>query len=184
MTLEQAQTFPPVKRPAGQRSHYLPVESAGVKPPAGLYRIPRGGTDVGLAAGGEWRYDALISSAARHYGLPPSLLKAVAKAESGFSPGAVSDQGAMGLMQLMPGTARALGVSDPFDPAQNVFGGARYLSQQMERFGSVDLALAAYNAGPGAVRQYGGIPPFSETENFVDRVLGYERDFERKLAQP
>ncbi len=113
----------------------------------------------------------LFASATARYDLPSGLLASVAKAESGFDTTAVSPAGAVGLMQLMPATARGLGV-DPLDPAQAVDGAARMLSRDLGRFGSVDLALAAYNAGPGAVQRYGGIPPYSETQQYVRRVLG------------
>jgi len=121
-------------------------------------------------------YDAEIAQAASREGLDPSLLKAVVRAESGFNPQAVSSKGAMGLMQLMPATATALGVSDPFDPRQNLAGGARYLRQQMDRFGDVRLALAAYNAGPAAVARYGGVPPYTETQNYLAAILGAGSD--------
>jgi cell wall-associated NlpC family hydrolase len=112
-----------------------------------------------------------LASAAR-YGLSPQLLAAVGKVESGFNPNAVSPAGAQGLMQLMPSTAASLGV-DPFDPAQAVDGAARLLSQNLAQFGgSVPLAVAAYNAGSGAVQTYGGIPPFPETQNYVRQVVG------------
>ena len=113
----------------------------------------------------------LIHEAAAKYNLDPDLLAAVMQTESGFRPGAISSAGAQGLMQLMPGTARGLGVRDPFDPRQNVDAGARYLKSQITRFGSLEKGLAAYNAGPGNVRKHGGIPPFSETQNYVRRVL-------------
>lgn len=116
--------------------------------------------------------DPLFEEASREAGLDPRLLKAVAAAESGFDPRAVSPKGALGLMQLMPGTARELGVSDPFDPEQSVRGGARYLRRLLDRFGGrLDLALAAYNAGPSAVERHGGVPPYRETREYVQRVI-------------
>ena len=106
-------------------------------------------------------YDDMIKQAAAEAGVPPALVKAVAKAESGFDPKSTSGAGAQGLMQLMPGTASGLGVTDPFDPLQSLRGGAKYLRQQLDRFGGdYSKAIAAYNAGPGAVQKYGGIPPY------------------------
>ena len=106
------------------------------------------------------------------YQIPSKLLRAVAKAESGFNPKAVSKAGAMGVMQLMPGTARSLGVSDPYNARQNILGGAKYLKQNLDRFGGdVSLALAAYNAGPNSVTKYGGIPPYKETQNYVKKIM-------------
>lgn len=117
-------------------------------------------------------YRALIDQAARSAQIDPLLLEALVSAESDFRPNLVSSAGAMGLAQLMPGTARMLGVTDPMDPAQNLNGGARYLAQMLRQFdGDRRLALAAYNAGPGAVQRHGGIPPFRETQNYVEKVL-------------
>jgi soluble lytic murein transglycosylase-like protein len=121
------------------------------------------------------RWAAAIEATAARYGLDGRLFAALVWSESGFSPGVVSHAGALGLAQLMPGTARGLGV-DPRDPLQNLDGGARYLRTQLDAFGRVDLALAAYNAGPGRVRSAGGIPAIVETQLYVTRVLErYER---------
>lgn len=117
--------------------------------------------------------DSIFEEAARTYGLSSKLLKAVAKAESNFNPNAVSKAGAVGVMQLMPGTAKSLGVTDSYDARQNIMGGAKYLKQNLEKFGDVSLALAAYNAGPGSVKKYGGIPPYKETQNYVKKIMGY-----------
>jgi soluble lytic murein transglycosylase-like protein len=117
------------------------------------------------------RLQGVVAEAAARTGLSGELIAAVMAAESGCRPDAVSPAGAMGLMQLMPGTARALGVTDPFDARQNLLGGAEYLRQQVERFGSTERALAAYNAGPGAVERYGGIPPYPETRSYVQRIM-------------
>jgi hypothetical protein len=117
-------------------------------------------------------YAGLIEAAADRHGLDPELLTAMMEVESAFDPRAVSPKGARGLLQLMPATATRFGVGDPFDPAQNVEGGARYMSWLMQRFeGQPELALAGYNAGEGAVERHGGIPPFPETRHYVARVL-------------
>jgi len=113
-------------------------------------------------------YGAQITAAAKKYGLDPALLAGLVKQESGFNPNAGSPAGARGLTQLMPGTAAGLGVTNVLDPAQSLDGGAKYLRQQLDAFGGdVARALAAYNAGPGAVQRYGGVPPYAETQNYV-----------------
>ena len=118
----------------------------------------------------------MADAAAERYGLPPKLVRSIMKAESGFQPEAVSPKGAVGLMQLMPGTAQMLG-ADAQNPAQNVDAGARYLRELLERFnGGLWHALAAYNAGPAAVEKYGGVPPFPETLHYVQRV---EREWKK-----
>lgn len=126
------------------------------------------------------RYDTFIRSAASRYQLPESLIRAVVHTESNYHPRATSRAGAAGLMQLMPKTARALGVDDAYDPRQNIFGGSRYLRLLANRYnGDMVLVLAAYNAGAGNVQKYGGVPPFAETRAYVRGVLrrfyAYER---------
>ena len=113
-------------------------------------------------------YGAEITAAAKKHGIDPALLAGLVKQESGFNPNAGSPAGARGLTQLMPGTAAGLGVTNVLDPIQNLDGGAKYLRQQLDAFGGdVTRALAAYNAGPGAVQRYGGVPPYAETQNYV-----------------
>ncbi len=113
----------------------------------------------------------LANLAAVQYGVDPRIVLAVIDVESGGDAGAVSPAGAQGIMQIMPETARELDLAAPFDPAANIDAGVRYLRQMLQRFGDLRLALAAYNAGPGAVERHGGIPPYPETQMYVDRVL-------------
>ncbi len=121
------------------------------------------------------RYDPYIREASELYGLSYPLLKAIIKAESDFNPRAVSRKGALGLMQLMPENVKRLNISDPFDPWENIMGGARYFRQMLDRFkGKLSISLAAYNAGPTTVERYNNqIPPYKETENYVEKVMQF-----------
>lgn len=153
--------------------------------PASGGRAPIGGTGVPVAASaagtgtgtGSLPYAPLVTAAAAEHDLPEALIHAVIRAESNYDPGAISPKGAVGLMQLMPDTAREMGVADARDPADNIRGGARYLKRLLGMFGNdVGRAVAAYNAGPGAVARSGGTPPYAETRRYVPRVIEH---FER-----
>lgn len=163
----------PWPRPEGFTDPGRPAASPEAAPPA---NPPPKTTPASFACvplpGGE--LDALVADAARRHGLSSDLLRAVVRQESAGYPCAVSPVGAVGLMQLMPQTARSLDVRDPADARQNIEGGARYLRELLERYGGdVSLALGAYNAGPGTVDRYGGLPPFAETQGYVANILGW-----------
>ena len=154
----------------------------------GQYRPNASGSVSAVSSGGQFsqvfsaayqtsggtNYERYFQTAADTYQIPVGLLRAMAQVESNFNANAVSSCGAQGIMQLMPATARSLGVTNSFDPAQNIMGGAKYLRQMLDRFdGDISKAVAAYNAGPNAVKKYGGVPPYQETQNYVSKVLGY-----------
>ena len=126
------------------------------------------------------KYDRIISEASKRHGIAFPLLKAQIKVESDFNPRAVSKKGALGLMQIMPENIKALRVSNPFDPRENIMAGARYFKNLLERYnGELHLALAAYNAGPNAVDQYKRVPPYRETVNYVEKVMKYYQIFKK-----
>jgi soluble lytic murein transglycosylase-like protein len=156
----------------GSAGAYGPTGAYGTSGPLGT---PGAGTNVtATGAAGTTPYDGLVTASAQRYGVDPALLHGLIQQESGFDPASTSGAGALGLCQLMPGTAASLGVGNPLDPAQSIDGGARYLRQQLDAFGGdPSLALAAYNAGSGAVRRYGGVPPYAEPQAYVQKVLGY-----------
>ncbi|SDI26986.1 lytic transglycosylase domain-containing protein [Alteribacillus bidgolensis] len=163
------------------------ADSYDSKPPESLFLHPEAASQYFQTSSGtnqadmhtdqqfsvdENEFASLIESTGHKYGVDPRLIHAVIKQESGFDPNAKSHAGAMGLMQLMPGTARYLNVEDPYNPSQNIEGGTRYLKDMLERFNrDTSLALAAYNAGPGSVERFNGIPPFKETQNYVPAVM-------------
>jgi soluble lytic murein transglycosylase-like protein len=144
---------------------------------------PLGAQGAGSGGMGASEYDPLIEQAAARNGVDPAVLHGLIQQESGFDPNSQSSAGAAGLTQLMPGTASSLGVANPLNPAESIEGGARYLSQMMSRFGgNTEDALAAYNAGPGAVQQYRGVPPYAETQSYVSKVLGYAEAYRQSHA--
>jgi soluble lytic murein transglycosylase-like protein len=191
---------PPVKRPPVNATFASTLSQTRPQPPANATRTAaaaKWSAASGLSAGaaatqatstakpvgvgdGVVPFMNLITAAANKYGIDPALLAGVVKQESSFNPSAHSGSGAKGLTQLMDATARGLGVTDSFDPAQSLDGGAKFLSGLLKQFhGDQSLALAAYNAGPGAVQKYGGIPPYQETQRYVPKVLGYTAEFRR-----
>ena len=136
-----------------------------------LSSVAQGARKTATLPKGAAQYEAIFDEASRTYGVSKSLLLAVAKQESNFNTNSVSHAGAQGIMQLMPGTAKTLGVKNAFDPYENIMGGAKLLRDNIKSFGSVPLALAAYNAGPGAVKKYGGVPPYKETQDYVKKIM-------------
>jgi soluble lytic murein transglycosylase-like protein len=160
-----AGSFPRLHHASSPSAPPQPSSSAATTPPTPETRAVNSVLD---------RIDQIVEEASATYGVNPDFVRAIIHAESRFNPKAVSHVGAQGLMQLMPVTARYLGVSDPFDMRQNIFAGVKYLSNLLDRFhGDVGLAAAAYNAGPNAVARRGGIPPFRETRGYVKKVKGF-----------
>jgi soluble lytic murein transglycosylase-like protein len=159
--------------------------SASPAAPMSLASVSTPAAPAASSLGANVPYGAEITAAAQRHGLDPALLAGLIKQESGFNPGARSGAGAEGLTQLMPGTAAGLGVTDPLDPAQSIEGGAKYLAEQLDRFGGdTTRALAAYNAGPGAVARFGGVPPYAETQNYVRSVQAFAARFRSGASVP
>ena len=176
----RAETFRYVDRQG--RVHNVEVKTEADPPPAEPPPAPAATTDARKDLG-EWAYLPLARDAARAYSVPLPLVLAVMKVESGFNSRAVSEKGAQGLMQLMPATAADLGVVDPFDPRENIRGGARYLRSLMDSFGGdTPRALAAYHAGVGRVRKSGGAAPFETTRRYVACVLQVYRRYQVSLG--
>ena len=147
----------------------VPPASLGPLPPMPISPASPNVVPIHTAAAGS--YDGLIQTYAAKHGLAPALVRAVIRTESGGNPHAVSRAGAVGLMQLMPENVKEAGITDPYDPEQNIAAGTEQLSGLMQKYhGDLDLALAGYNAGPGNVRKYGGVPPFAETQNYIRKV--------------
>jgi len=167
--------------PSGDFAAKLAGASAPAATGAGV--VPTLSVSAGSTAGGGVSgvpYADEINAAAARHGIDPALLAGLIRQESNFDPSAVSPAGARGLTQLMPGTAAGLGVTDASDPAQAIDGGARYLRQQLDAFGNDPVrALAAYNAGPGAVTRHGGVPPYAETQAYVRKVQQYAEEYRR-----
>jgi soluble lytic murein transglycosylase-like protein len=177
--LQKALALPPAKRPASPTT-FASTLALAKKPTSPATPVSRAAQPT---ATGAVPFQDLIVAAAKKYGIDPALLAGVVKQESNFNPNAGSGAGAKGLTQLMDATARGLGVTNSFDPVQSLEGGAKFLSGLLKQFkGNESLALAAYNAGPGAVQKYGGIPPYEETQRYVPKVLGYTAQFRRIWA--
>ncbi len=158
--------------PASVQSTYATTQSQpAITQTAATTKATASDSVASTSTGKATQYDAIIKKASVLYSIPEKMIKAVIQQESGFNTNATSSTGAKGLMQLMPSTAKYLGVSDSTNAEQNIMAGTKYLRQMLDKFGSYDLMLAGYNAGPGNVSKYGGVPPFKETQNYVSKIM-------------
>jgi len=176
--LQRIQELMPVVQRATAPSVTLPATGPATSGSTGfagaLDSAGSGSAATSSTASGATPYAAAIDAAGQRYGIDPLLIQSVIQQESGFNPNSTSSAGAQGLMQLMPSTSASMGVTNPYDPNQSIDGGARVLRQALDQFGgNTQLALAAYNAGSGAVTRYGGIPPYPETQNYVRNIMAH-----------
>jgi len=181
--IESRFTPPPVSPSAAETSDFSQILNEISRQP-NFQRIDTGSiSNLGIKDVTEDKFTPYIEASAKKYGVDPALIRAIIKQESGFNPNAVSCCGAQGLMQLMPATARSLGVRDAFSPAENIEGGTKYIRQLLDRFGGdLQKAIAAYNAGPGAVEEHNGIPPYKETQNYVKNVLANYSNYRKQQS--
>jgi soluble lytic murein transglycosylase-like protein len=184
--IQQTQVSLGLAAPTSAAASVTATSATGASPTAFASMLQAATTATSPAAESSQtsQYDGLIEQAALRNGIDPAVLHGLIEQESGFDPNSTSSAGAIGLTQLMPGTASSLGVANPLDPAESIEGGARYLKQMINDFGgNTTDALAAYNAGPGAVTQYGGVPPYAETQSYVSKVLGYAEAYRQSQSQ-
>ena len=155
------------------------LANSGLKPGEGVASSENISSNTAYK-GSEKDFEGIIKDASKKYGVEEDFIRAIIKQESGFNPNAVSCCGAQGMMQLMPETAKDLGVKNAMDPRENIMGGVKYIKQMLDRYdGNKTKALAAYNAGPGNVDKYGGVPPFSETQNYVNNILSMYQEYKK-----
>lgn len=166
--------FEKVLAGASEKASNPMPDTFGTSPDGVVVKTARQAQNEAAASSGNAELDSIFKRASQKYGVPYVFLIAVAKAESNFRVNATSKSGAQGIMQLMPATAKSLGVADAYDPEQNIMAGAKYLASHLKEFhGDMDLAAAAYNAGGAAVKKYGGVPPYRETQNYVKTIQKY-----------